>query len=291
MTNIRFIYILLLTINFTTAVFSQKPDSKFAMWFGVRNFEQPPLGSSENLDFFDYYLSEDWDNTNYNAIYSYLGFSYYKKWNTLFETDLRFTTNSTFTPNTFYARGTYYPTKYLGLAISYYAYPQLLNEYNTYFENSLNYRNMHALIITEQYPQWSIYDQTVSVGAVSPLNFGALHLRLGIHAGFMFIPTFSTSIVLSDKNSYYQTKLNYRFTPSTTVFINPEASFEIDVIKFNGKAIGIQFQTSLLWAKRSINYTVEQYEWTMETSTTNTVKGVKHSFEKFEFDGGLFYKW
>ena len=294
MMNNRIICILILGISFSATAMSQKtekPDSKFAIWFGVRNFDQPPLNSSDNIDFFDYYLIEDWDKTNYKAIYEYLGFSYYKKWNELIETDLRFTVDPGFTPNTFYLRGTYYPKPYLGLALSYYVYPQLLNNYDEYFQKSLIYRNMYSQIITEQYPQWNLHDHTVSIGAVSPLNLGSLHLKLGVHAGLMFISPFKTSIFLRDKNSYYKTMLNYRFTPSTTVFINPDASLEIDILEFNGKAIGFQFQTSWLWAKRSINYKITQNEWTMESSSTENVKGVQHAFEKFEFDGGLFYKW
>lgn len=270
---------------------TEKPNSKFAIWFGVRVYNQPPLGSSDKIDFFDYYLSEDWDNTNYKAGYEYLGISYFNKWNKNFETDLRVTVDPSFSPNTLFARASYYPHKLLGVALTYNACPQLLNQYDAYFQQSPIYQNMSARIISEQYPQWNIYDQSISIGAISPLNVGSLHLKLGLHAGLMFVSPFKTSILLSDNNSNYKAIHTYRFTPSAAAFINPEAVLEIDIHEFNGKAFGLQLQTSWIWTQRSINYKQTMYEWTTVSPVTQKVIAPKHDFEKFEFDAGLFYKW
>jgi len=295
MKNYQFQIILLLLICSFSKVFTQKNednDSKFSIWFGVRNFSQPPISSSDKLDFFDFYLSHDWENTNYKANYEYLGFSYSKKWNKQFETDLRMSVNSVFTPNTLYARGIYYQSRYIGFALSYYTYPQLLNNYEEFFQHSLNYRNMNSQILEyDHYPQWKVYDHTVSVGLISPLSFGSVHLKLGFHAGFMFLSPLSTDIFLSSTNTNYRALQNYRFTPSSAFFVNPEASLEFDIHEYKNKIFGFQFQTSWLWTKRSINYKLTQNEWTMETTSSQNINAVKHKFEKLEFDGGLFLKW
>lgn len=269
----------------------EKSGNKFSIYFGIRDFKQPPLNNTDKLDFFDHYLSENWDKTNYTARYEYLGFGYSRKWSDAFESDFRFTTNSTFTPNTLYLNGIYYPKSFCGISLSYYLYPQLLNDYSDYFQTNTQYQNMYAQIVTEQYPQWSIYDHTFAIGLISPLNLGPVHLRLGIHTGLMFITPFETTVWISDRNSYYQSLINYHFTASTSFFIKPEASLNIDLVSFNKKTIGLQIQTSWLSTKRSINYKETQNEWTLENTSYRKTNGAMHKFEKFEFDGGLVYKW
>ena len=131
----------------------------------------------------------------------------------------------------------------------------------------------------------------MSTGVVLPLHFDALHFRLSLNGGVILLSPFKTSVFVNNQYSNYRALHTYKFKPSASLFINPEASFNIDIHEFNGNAFGFQFQTSVLWAERSINYKRSSYEWTMDNKVENEIEGVSHSFQKFEFDAGLYFRW
>lgn len=275
----------------TVGIYAQNtlnPDKQFSLWFGIRDYKQPPTETSAEPDFFDYYMDTDWESVTYRNIEGYLGMGYLRKWTQKFETDTRISINSGLRLNTFFQRAVYYPHKYWGVSLSYYACPQLMNDYSEFYVTNTGQK---ARTLTDQHPQWRIYDHIVCAGVVLPLHFDALHFRFSLHGGAILLSPFKTSVFIDNEYSNYRALHFFKFKPSASLFINPEASFNIDIHEFNGNAFGFQFQTSVLWAERSINYKRSSYEWTMDNKVENHIKGVSHSFQKFEFDAGLYFRW
>ena len=72
----------------TVGIYAQNtlnPDKQFSLWFGIRDYKQPPTETSAEPDFFDYYMDTDWENDTYRNIEEYLGMGYLRKWNQKFE--------------------------------------------------------------------------------------------------------------------------------------------------------------------------------------------------------------
>jgi hypothetical protein len=273
-------------------LFSQSNESKkqkIALWFGSRDFNQPPLSNSTNLDFIDYFISSDWTHSNYKYDYLYLGFSYYSKWNSKWDTDLKVTLNSGFTPNTILASTTYYALKHLGISFTYYAYPQLLNDFSRFYV--INQPNYYTSIDQSKGLQWSIYDHNISLGIITPIDVGFFHLKLGIDGGISMVSTFKNTVNQKEINSNFQQQIEYTTLPSSTFFISPKVELDLDCGKFEGKSIGFQIQSNWLSTKKAIDYKMTTYCWTIENQTHETIKGMVHQFDKFEFDVGLYYKW
>lgn len=269
----------------------ENPDHKISVWFGVRDFNQPPLRTANDLDFFDYYISENWKQTNYHNIDSYLGIGYFRKWKNNMETDIRMSINSALNPNSLFIRGYYYPVSWLGFSLSYYTYSQYLNDYSDFYTKGNNQSGNTVRILTDQHPQWRIFDHNLGLGTVLPVEIDALHLKLELQAGVILLSPFHTSLVLGNEQSNYKALHRYAFKPSAAPFIKPEVTLEIDMLEFNHRAIGLQVQTSCLWSKRSINYRRTSYEWTMNDRQSESIKSVPHSFKKFELDAGFYYKF
>lgn len=289
--SVLFLFALIVVAIKTNAQNKENPNHKISVWFGVRDFNQPPLRTANDLDFFDYYISENWKQTNYHNIDSYLGVGYFRKWTKNIETDIRISINSALNPNSLFIRGYFYPTRRLGVSLSYYTYSQYLNDYSDYYTKGNNQSENTVRILTDQHPQWRIFDHNLGLGAVVPVDIEALHLKLELQAGVILLSPFHTSLVLGNEQSNYKALHQYAFKPSAAPFIKPEATLEIDMLEFNNKAIGLQIQTSCLWSKRSINYRRTSYEWTMKDRHTENIKSVPHTFKKFEFDAGFYYKF
>lgn len=265
------------------------PKESFSMWFGGRIFNQPPVGMANQLDFFDYLISEDWEQTNYRASYGYLGLGYSNLINQSFEADIRLTMNSAFRINTGYLRGIYYLVKQIGVTMTYYAYPQLLNEFRAYYD--IQELKSYSYIDDPDRMQWSIYDHTVSAGILFPFNQNYLSFKVGVNAGIMFTGNFKCAVNQKEVHSNLRQRIEYEFLPSPAFFINPELELDIDFIRFKEKSVGMKIKSNWLTASKSIDYRKTVYQWTIENPVSEIINNVKHEFSRFEFDCGFYYQW
>jgi len=261
------------------------------MWFGVRDIGIQPVEKNGNLDFYDYFISTSYDEnaSSYNYQYQYLGFKWTKKWNNKIETDFRTSMNSALRFNSVYLKANYALHKYLNASISFYNYPQWMNSYLEWINN--NEPGFDNWYDTEKWPQWSVYDNFVSIGVNFPIKTGILLFQPGINAGVSVNNIYRMSINRSHKFSNYLEIRKIRFDPSPALFLMPELDIQLDIIKFKKSAIGFQMHTAFLIMKKGIDYSSTVHAWTMENSTKTKFIGNKHNYKNFEFDGGLFYRW
>lgn len=263
----------------------------FSMWFGVRDIKIPPLQNNGEMDFYQYFISDAHDEnaSSYQYMYSYLGFAWLKRWNEKYATDLKLTMNSGLKFNTVYLSGIYYPAENLGLTLTLYSYPQWLNEIDGWLEKEnpgfYNYYDQ------EDWPQWSVYNHTLSAGINFPLKTGILRLQPGFRAGVAVNSMTQIALFRKENITNYRERIEYKLQLSPSLFIQPEIKLNLDLIKLKKTAIGFQFQSSYLWMKKRINYKKTVYAWTMENPQTSLIRGNYHRYTNFEFDGGLFIRW
>lgn len=118
-----------------------------------------------------------------------------------------------------------------------------------------------------------------------------LTLTPGIHGGVAINEMFKKTLLRKELNSNYKDRTDFTFLLSPALFIQPEVTCNIDLIKFRKSSLGIQFQWRYLYMTKALDYKKVTYEWTMDSPQTTTVKGNKHRYSAMEFDGGLRYSW
>jgi len=259
-----------------------------SLWYGIRQIDQPPTQQGNKLDFIDYFHNKS-HLGQYQSKYDYLGLSLVSKWSPKWESDIRMTVNSGWSPASFYLRGSFFPIKSIGFSLTWYSCYQLIDDYSQYFPSTNP--ELTAYSYTNVLAQWRIYDRNVSAGLIVPLDWRFIHLRLGVNAGIGFISSFDNSVLIKEVRSNYKALKNFVFQPSPFFVLEPEAQLNIDCFTLKNKTIGIQFASTWMSTTRSVSYTETTSEWTNEAKVSETVKGTRHHFTRFEFNGGLYVRW
>lgn len=259
------------------------------IWFGWRNFYQPAINETEELNFFDYYMKNDDTTDSFRSTYEYLGVGWSKRWSQHWESDLRITINSALRANTIFMRGIYYPENKYGFFLDYYMYPQLMNSFTPYFENRPN--KYIADINDYNWWQWQMFDFAFSLGVIRPVKLGYSEIIPAISAGVILGPIFEKSVLLKEIQSNYRELIEYEFANKPTPFIKTEVEIKIALLSTAQTIFGLQIKTDALVGLRSIDYYKTSSEWTMNNSISEKIYGPKHLFFKNEFDIGLYITW
>jgi len=282
----RIFLLLILSILSTVSVNAEKPlENKISIWFGTRDIKHSPTAESITsiTDILDYY-----DYSNGYPAYEYLGFASHQWWNNYFETDVRVTLNSSLRPNSLYLKGIYKTHKNFGFSVLYNLIPQNLRLSDVFIDYQ---PKVNTYIRQTDGKYFFNYDHCLGLGVYIPLDFKFLHLNISLNAGLDHTFAFNRTVYLTAHDTNYRAIYDYNFESTNSLFLFPEMEFNIDIFTSQKMCFGLQIQSSWLGMYKNQPYTLKKSEWTNENNVSSHIKLPPQFITKFEFDGGLYFRW
>ncbi|MFZ4726833.1 MAG: hypothetical protein ACOYMD_15475 [Paludibacter sp.] len=286
MMNIKTLNLILIILFISFNTFAQTHNrSKLSITFGTRDMWHTPNTTTTNnqLDFINYF-----DYSDEFPAYEYLEIAQHQWWSSKFESDFKIAVDPGFSPNYLYLKGIYKIKKWLGLSALYVALPQSLRLSDSFenFEPKVN-----TFIVQTDGKRFYQYDHCFGAGIYAPINYKFIHLNLSLNACIGLSPAYNRTVYLYSYSTNYHAVYDYKIESATTFFILPEVDLNIDFVELGKGTIGLQLKSNWMTTQKSIYYKLNKMEWTTDNSIQLNVKHAPQQITKFEFDGGIYFRW
>ena len=262
---------------------TDKKQFKITILGGSREISNDSLADAADLDFMNYLHHQ-----NQYSDYELAGFAFDWTINPTWELGLRILTESDLNPRELSLTAQYTHESWYGIRFSAFTYPQYIESFNQYH---INNDAGYIADIDPNFRQVSISDRGFSVGPFVHLEHKRLYFNIRLNGGISWFTQLQGSIAQKELQSNLRREFRYQTKGSASLFISPEAEIGIDCFKISGLWCGFQLRGSLLYSKRSINYTRTLYNWTPDNSQSENITNPRHRYQKQEGDLGFYIRF
>ncbi len=256
---------------------------KLAILGGVRDTKIDSFPNAQNVDFMNYIYG------SLNSFdYGYIGFEGQFRIKSKWAADIKVAMYDDFAPDNLDISVQYFPVRSIGISLGLYTHSQLMNDFTMFHRTTGT--GLYGDLETN-FRQRKLFDRGMQVGVLFARDFGAFHPSLKINGGISSFKPFAETVLQKEINGNFLSRIDYETKNTWNPFIFPELRFDIDCLNINNYKIGVQFQASLFYSQKAINYEQTTYMWTLENPLTEKVDSPTHSYRKFDMDMGIYMRW
>ena len=191
-------------------------------------------------------------------------------------------------PLNFGAGVSYFFSPRYGLGLSSFGYQHIQEDFVQYHRD----REPDLFAYTAlDYRYISVYNTGVALGLEVRYTNQRVLLHLKVHSGVRFVEPMEFTVNQKRKNSNYIRVIDYTWGRNPNFYLLPAIDLNIHLIRFSNAMIGFRFRSSCELSDRSINYTMDLYEWTESEHLRYFIKSPTHPYLKVDYDLGLSVKW
>jgi len=282
----RSIYIAAFLVGWGLSLGAQDPlirNIDFSVTLGTADISLEKFNAGENMDFLNY-MNSDLDYIELSAIK--LGWSFdfservFADINIIVMSDL-VPDNYDISVHRFFNR-----TFGLGLGSLYYS------NYITAFEDYHKETDPEYFILDQNLRQFETYDFGVYISPTfRPVYTDRLKIALRCDAGFSSFMEEHTSFYLKREFSNEMRLVEYATVKHFQPYVNPKLNIKLKIITLGNVSVGILCNSNFFFSKKRMNYDRTTRIWTAENQVEASIQPPKHTYTRFELDGGIFFGW
>lgn len=260
-------------------------DLTFGVQIGASNVDAGVQSAGQNPDFMNYlYGSEYWLD------FAHIGINTDIEFNNGIKASMRLFTDDDLIPENIQLQLGYRLMPFLSIDASFHCYDWLINIDNINHYKAIN-PEMIYMGYDSDYRQISIYDHSFLFGPEFYYQTGALSLSGGLQGGIGKLSSFDDKITGKKSYSNYIEVYEFDVESDYTFMWSPSANLKLDLFRLSDCKLGFQANIIGFMSKRSFDYKLTHYEWTMDNSSSASIEGSKRDFSRWQVEFGLYFRW
>lgn len=238
------------------------------------------IWNGSNIDFLNYI-----DAQGYSGNYMYIGAMWHFELGNKIEGKFMVSMQSDMAPVMLNFNASYFPRKSLGLGVSYFGYPQTIENFQLHHQNDV------GLVSFYSYARYRrIYNTGLALGPEYKFRRRYVTFDLKLHGGVRWVSTFSEGFTQKQINGNYIRTIEYHTQKSPSMYFFPQAELGIHLFQIGKYSVGLKGKVLLELSSRKIDYSQSISEWVYAPYTRN-VTTQSHKYRKVDYDFGLNFSW